>query len=237
MAHKKGAGSTDNGRDSKAKYLGVKKYGGQRVKAGNILVRQRGTAFHPGENVYLGRDFTLHAAIEGVVCFRRSKDDKRIVFIKPYATVEMALPEADAKKEVKAAVAPKAAAPKAEPIAVAAKVEPVAVVAPKAEAIVVEVPAAVAVTAAPKSDAKPDDLKKIEGIGPKIEQLLHEAGILTFSDLAASTAERVKEILSAAGPRYAIHDPSTWSKQAEMAAAGQWAELKTWQDQLDGGKA
>ena len=58
MAHKKGAGSTDNGRDSKAKYLGVKKYGGQRVKAGNILVRQRGTAFHPGENVYLGRDFT-----------------------------------------------------------------------------------------------------------------------------------------------------------------------------------
>ena len=248
MAHKKGAGSTDNGRDSKAKYLGVKKYGGQRVKAGNILVRQRGTAFHPGENVYLGRDFTLHAAIEGVVCFRRSKDDKRIVFIKPYDTVEIALPMADAKKEVKAAVAPKAAAPKAEPVAVAAKVEPVAVVAPKAEivveapvaepvAVVVETPAPIVVAAVPKSDAKPDDLKKIEGIGPKIEQLLHEAGILTFSDLAASTAERVKEILSAAGPRYAIHDPATWGKQAEMAAAGQWAELKTWQDQLDGGKA
>ena len=159
----------------------------------------------------------------------------------------MALPEADAKKEVKAAVAPKAAAPKAEPVAVAVKVEPVAVVAPKAEivveapvaepvAVVVETPAPV-VVAAPKSDAKPDDLKKIEGIGPKIEQLLHEAGILTFSDLAASTAERVKEILSAAGPRYAIHDPATWPQQAGMAAAGQWAELKTWQDQLDGGKA
>lgn len=83
MAHKKGAGSTDNGRDSKAKYLGVKMYGGQFAKAGNILVRQRGTQFHPGDNVYLSKDYTLHAAVSGIVTYKRSRDDKRIVFIVP----------------------------------------------------------------------------------------------------------------------------------------------------------
>jgi large subunit ribosomal protein L27 len=64
MAHKKGVGSTDNGRDSKSKRLGVKLFGGQFAKAGNIIVRQRGTKYHPGENVYMGKDFTLHARIE-----------------------------------------------------------------------------------------------------------------------------------------------------------------------------
>ncbi|RMD77899.1 MAG: 50S ribosomal protein L27 [Gammaproteobacteria bacterium] len=71
MAHKKAGGSTRNGRDSHAKRLGVKRFGGQRVKAGNILVRQRGTHFHPGENVGLGKDYTLYALADGVVSFRR----------------------------------------------------------------------------------------------------------------------------------------------------------------------
>jgi len=67
MAHKKGAGSTKNGRDSNAKRLGVKKFGGQMVKAGNILVRQRGTKFQPGANVVCGKDFTLFALVDGIV--------------------------------------------------------------------------------------------------------------------------------------------------------------------------
>ncbi len=71
MAHKKAGGSTRNGRDSHAKRLGVKRFGGQRVRAGNILVRQRGTRFHPGENVGLGKDYTLYALVDGVVQFRR----------------------------------------------------------------------------------------------------------------------------------------------------------------------
>ena len=71
MATKKAGGSTRNGRDSNPKMLGVKKFGGQQVKAGQILVRQRGTQFHPGRNVGLGRDFTLYALIEGVVTFER----------------------------------------------------------------------------------------------------------------------------------------------------------------------
>lgn len=76
MAHKKGVGSSRNGRDSNAQRLGVKRYGGEAVLAGNILVRQRGTQFHPGRNVAIGRDDTLFSLIDGVVKFER-KDKKR----------------------------------------------------------------------------------------------------------------------------------------------------------------
>ena len=79
MAHKKGVGSSDNGRDSKSKRLGVKKFGGQVVIAGNILIRQRGTKFHPGLNVGCGRDFTLYALKDGVVAFKKGKNDRTFV--------------------------------------------------------------------------------------------------------------------------------------------------------------
>ncbi|GBD07596.1 50S ribosomal protein L27 [bacterium HR21] len=77
MAHKKAGGSTRNGRDSNPKYLGVKRFGGQLVRAGNILVRQRGTKFYPGRNVGMGRDYTLYALTDGVVVFER-KDRQRL---------------------------------------------------------------------------------------------------------------------------------------------------------------
>ena len=77
MAHKKGVGSSRNGRDSESKRLGIKRYGGQLVRAGNILVRQRGTKFHPGENVGKGSDDTLFSLIDGVVNFER-KDRARL---------------------------------------------------------------------------------------------------------------------------------------------------------------
>jgi ribosomal protein L27 len=411
MAHKKGAGSTDNGRDSAPQYLGVKKFGGEVAKAGNIIVRQRGTKFHAGSNVYMSKDHTLHAQVAGVVCFKRSREDKRIVYIMPTegdgvmvkeaiiakpTVAKVKLPKAPKAAIVKAPVVkstptpkavvtvaetPKAApvvakptpvvevkaAPvvevKAEPVVVAApivevKAEPVVVAAPvvevKAEPVVVaapvvEVKAEPVVVAAPVVEAKaepvvvaapvvevkstpvvttststetvttvtptsggitviskgtstissskggpvtviskgetetvrtsneavtviskgeteivkpssetvtvvskgetvvssetvsvksgkPDDLKKIEGIGPKIEELLHEAGIKTFAQLSETSAEKIKEILEAAGPRYTMHNPSTWAKQAALAAEGKWDELKKWQDELDGGK-
>jgi large subunit ribosomal protein L27 len=78
MAHKKGQGSSRNGRDSQSKRLGVKKYGGEVVKAGMILVRQRGTKFYPGPNVGIGNDHTLYALIEGQVKFEGPKDRRRI---------------------------------------------------------------------------------------------------------------------------------------------------------------
>ena len=77
MAHKKAAGSSRNGRDSESKRLGIKKYGGEQVLAGNILVRQRGTAFHPGANVGLGRDHTLFATSDGVVRYERKGPENR----------------------------------------------------------------------------------------------------------------------------------------------------------------
>ena len=77
MAHKKAGGSTRNGRDSNPKYLGVKRFGGQRVRPGQILVRQRGTRFHAGEGVGCGRDHTLYALAEGIVCFMIKGAKKR----------------------------------------------------------------------------------------------------------------------------------------------------------------
>jgi large subunit ribosomal protein L27 len=81
MAHKKGEGSVKNGRDSQAKRLGVKIYGGQAAIAGNIIIRQRGTQYHPGKNVGLGRDFTIFALTDGLVEFRKTKADKTFVSV------------------------------------------------------------------------------------------------------------------------------------------------------------
>jgi len=81
MAHKKGEGSVKNGRDSHSKRLGVKIYGGQPAIAGNILVRQRGTEYHPGKNVGVGRDYTLFALSDGTVEFRKGKGDKTYVSV------------------------------------------------------------------------------------------------------------------------------------------------------------
>ena len=83
MAHKKGLGSTKNGRDSQSKRLGVKRFGGQKVRAGGILVRQRGTKFKPGKNVGLGRDFTLFALIDGVVEFQDKGRLGRFISVAP----------------------------------------------------------------------------------------------------------------------------------------------------------
>jgi large subunit ribosomal protein L27 len=236
MAHKKGVGSTDNGRDSKSKRLGVKLFGGQSAKAGNILVRQRGTEYHPGENVYMGRDHTLHAAIDGVVTFSRARNDRRYVSVLPVPEV------IDAPTKPKSGSTAKPALPK-QPIA-----EPETPAVKEAVAVAEEVAAEVADTSAAeetkaekkapaaKKGPKLNDLKIIEGVGPKIEQLLKDGGIETWEDLAKTSVDRLKEILEAAGARYQVHDPSTWPAQAKFAAEGKFEELKEYQDMLIGGR-
>lgn len=84
MAHKKGVGSSKNGRESESKRLGVKIFGGQAALAGNIIVRQRGNTHHPGENVYSSKDHTLHAYVDGVVKFTKKKDNKSYVSVIPF---------------------------------------------------------------------------------------------------------------------------------------------------------
>ncbi len=217
MAHKKAASSSDNGRDSNSKRLGVKIFGGQTVKAGNIIVRQRGTRFHAGDNVYLGKDHTVHAAIEGTVKFTRGRKDRTFIHIVPFG----------AENKVATAPKPKKAAPKKA-------------VAPKVEAPKVEAPKTVAksgekIVLPNGKKVKMDDLTFVEGIGPKIAGLLNDAGVNTWAELGATSVDKIKEVLVAAGSRYTMHNPGTWPKQAEMAANGHWDALLKWQDILDGG--
>lgn len=119
--------------------------------------------------------------------------------------------------------------------AASADIKAVKVAAPVAEAVVA--PAEEAKPKRAKKAAEGDDLKIIEGIGPKIADLLVSAGIVSFADLAAASVDKVKEILEAAGSRYAMHDPTTWAQQAELARDGKWDELKELQEKLNGGKA
>jgi large subunit ribosomal protein L27 len=88
MAHKKGEGSVKNGRDSNSKRLGVKIFGGQPATAGSIILRQRGTQYHPGKNVGVGKDFTLFALSDGLVEFKRGKNDKNTVHVNAVAVAE-----------------------------------------------------------------------------------------------------------------------------------------------------
>jgi large subunit ribosomal protein L27 len=101
MAHKKGVGSSKNGRESESKRLGVKLFGGEFAKAGNIIVRQRGTAHHPGNNVGIGKDHTIYALVDGFVEFRKSKEDRSYISVKPLekkpVVEEVAKPEPKAE--------------------------------------------------------------------------------------------------------------------------------------------
>ena len=211
MAHKKGAGSSKNGRESHSKRLGVKIFGGQPAIAGNILVRQRGTAHNPGEGVGLGKDHTLFALVDGTVHFKKGFKGRSYVEILPMNNAVVVNAPVKAVKRAVVADAP-------------IEVAPVAVVAEEAPAKKTK-----------KVDGA-DDLKKIEGIGPKIAEIFNNEGIMTFAQLAETSTEKMQELLNAAGSRYASHNPGTWAKQAAMAAAGQWDELKAWQDEMNGGK-
>lgn len=99
MAHKKGADSSNNGRESHSKRLGVKIYGGQAIIAGNIIVRQRGTAHHPGTNVGIGKDHTLFALTDGIVQFKRGRKDRSFVSVVPVEVPVTAVAEVPATAE------------------------------------------------------------------------------------------------------------------------------------------
>jgi len=238
MAHKKGEGSTQNGRDSISKRLGVKLYGGQLARAGNIIIRQRGTKFHTGQNTYFGKDYTIHAKVDGIVSFRKGRRGWTFVSVLPFDDVQETVAKVEKPKKAKPAPKPVVEEPVAAAPEAPAKEETPAKEAPKAEAKAEkkEEPKAEKKAAKAPAKAKKDDLKKIEGIGPKIASILTENGIATFADLAAADPEKIREILVAQGSRYKMHDPTTWPQQAALAAEGQWDELKELQDNLKGGR-
>ena len=239
MAHKKAAGSAKNLRNSKPKYRGVKVFGGQTVTNGSIIIRQQGDRYKCGKNTYKGNDFTIHASADGIVAFRKKKVtryDGRVYLRTFVDVVDWSTPAQEPKAKAKAS--PKATTTKKAPVAkpVAKKVEA------KKENMKTwknEKKEEVKETKKPiakKTATWADDLKKIEGIGPKIAWLLTDAGIVTFADLSKATPDAIREILEAAGSRYKMFDPTTRPEQATFATDGKRDELKTRQDELKGGK-
>jgi len=221
MAHKKGVGSSKNGRESESKRLGVKIYGGQFAKAGNILVRQRGTQHYPGENVGMGKDHTLFALIDGTVVFRKKRKNRSYVSVDPVVEVETAVAEAPEKKAPKKEVAPKVEKVKTEVETPAAEIKEEVVektvkekATPKKAEVKKEAPKA----APKKAVAKGDNLTKLNGVGPKLAEIFIAAGLNTFADVAGTSVEKFKEILEAAGSRYASKDPQPWIDQAKELA-------------------
>lgn len=239
MAHKKGVGSSDNGRDSHSKRLGVKLFGGQFARAGNIIVRQRGTRFHPGEHVYMGKDFTIHAAVDGTIQFKKRRLKRTFINIIPFEEVAETVAKTKPRKATSVKKAEKvveAAAPEIVEKAAPKKKAPAKTAAPKAKKAPAKTSKIEKITLPSGKKIKPDDLKIVEGIGPKIEGLFKEAGIDSWAGLANADIEKLKEVLAAAGSRYRMHDPTSWAKQAKLAVEGKWEELEKYQDELKGGK-
>lgn len=226
MAHKKGGGSTKNGRDSNAQRLGVKCFGSEYVIPGNIIVRQRGTHFHPGENVGLGKDYTIFSKIEGIVVFERmhGRNGQKRISVYPENVVpvthggtlqvggEVAVVEAPAPKAKRTAKAAPAAVEEVKP-------------APKARA-----------TKSKAAKTEGDKLTVIEGIGPKTQAALYNSGITTYAQIANSTAEDLHRIVKVENNVQIVGDTATWPKQAQYLVDGDADGLKAYQDRLVGGR-
>jgi large subunit ribosomal protein L27 len=226
MAHKKGGGSTKNGRDSNAQRLGVKCFGSEYVIPGNIIVRQRGTHFHPGENVGLGKDYTIFSKIEGIVVFERmhGRNGQKRISVYPENVVPVTHGGTlQANGDVAVAKAP--AAPKAKRTAAPAAVVEEAKPAPKPRT---------AKTKAAKAEG--DVLTVIEGIGPKTQAALYNSGITTYAQVAAASAEDLDRIVKVENNVQIVGDAATWPKQAQYLVDGDTDGLKAYQDKLVGGR-
>ena len=226
MAHKKAGGSSRNGRDSESKRLGVKRFGGEAVTAGNIIVRQRGTKFHPGANMGLGRDHTLFALSDGFVKFHVGQRGRSLVSIvdknpntPASSNKKIGAPTASAKAAAAVAVASasvstKAAkAPAAEKPAAKAEAKPKAAAKPKAEKAAAPAKAGGAPKGLlKKAPADADDLKAIKGLGPKAVEALNGAGVYMYAQLSGFSEADLEWLAGETG--LAASKLGDWSKAA-----------------------
>jgi len=194
MAHKKGVGSTKNGRDSESKRLGVKIFGGQLAIAGNIIVRQRGTRFHPGLHVGMGKDHTIFAMVDGTVEFQHGRKSRKYINILPFEDLETAVAEAPAAKAAKPA--PEAPSAEAEAPAAPKKASAKVELSDEDRAAKLE---ALRAKLGTVSDDEKDDLKKVKGIGKVYEGQLNEMGIYTFKQVAQLDEETIDAIETLTG--------------------------------------
>lgn len=220
MAHKKAGGSSRNGRDSESKRLGVKRFGGEAVTAGNIIVRQRGTKFHPGANMGLGRDHTLFALSDGFVKFHVGQRGRSLVSIvdknpntPASSNKKIGAPTATAKAAAAVAVASASVSKKAAKVPAEEKAEakPKAAAKPKAE----KAPAKAG--GAPKgllkkAPADADDLKAIKGLGPKAVEALNGAGVYMYAQLSGFSEADLEWLAGETG--LAASKLGDWSKAA-----------------------
>ena len=226
MAHKKAGGSSRNGRDSESKRLGVKRFGGEAVTAGNIIVRQRGTKFHPGANMGLGRDHTLFALSDGYVKFHVGQRGRSLVSIvdenpntPASSNKKIGAPTASAKAAAAVAVASasvstKAAkAPAAEKPAAKAEAKPKAAAKAKAEKAAAPAKAGGAPKGLlKKAPADADDLKAIKGLGPKAVEALNGAGVYMYAQLSGFSEADLEWLAGETG--LAASKLGDWSKAA-----------------------
>jgi len=227
MAHKKGGGSSRNGRDSNAQRLGVKSYGGEYVIPGNIIVRQRGTHFHPGENVGLGKDYTIFSKIEGIVVFERmrGRNGQKRISVYPENVVPVThggTLQVDGGTAVAEAPAPKAKRTTPAPTAVA---EVESAPAPKART-----------TKTKPAKGEGDNLTVIEGVGPKTQAALNKSGITTYAQIAKLSADELYQIVKVENNVQIVGDAATWPKQAQFLVDGDTDGLKAYQDRLVSGR-
>ena len=218
MAHKKAGGSSRNGRDSESKRLGVKRFGGEAVTAGNIIVRQRGTKFHPGANMGLGRDHTLFALSDGYVKFHVGQRGRSLVSIvdenpntPASSNNKIGAPTATAKAAAAVAVASASVSKKAAKAPAEEKAEAKAAAKPKAE----KAPAKAG--GAPKgllkkAPADADDLKAIKGLGPKAVEALNGAGVYMYAQLSGFSEADLEWLAGETG--LAASKLGDWSKAA-----------------------
>ena len=219
MAHKKAGGSSRNGRDSESKRLGVKRFGGELVTAGNIIVRQRGTKFHPGTNIGLGRDHTLFALSNGYVKFHVGQRGRSLVSIVdenpntlPSSAKKIGAPTASAKAAAAVAVASAAVSKKAAPKAAA---KPAA---PKQEEAASS--GAKPANLMSKAPADADDLKKIKGVGLKSADAMNALGIYKYEQLAAFSAADVEWLSGEIGFSVEKIERDGWIAMAADLAKG-----------------
>jgi len=224
MAHHKGGGSTRNGRDTAGKRLGVKKYGGEAVVSGNIIVRQRGTEWHPGKGVGMGVDHTIYSVIEGRVEFRRKDRNKVFVSVLAHGTGG-----AVAGMTARGKVGHKAATPIAGNGGGTHKAKATIGVQPGAGAVTGKA-RAFGLLAAPEGGKK-DELGLISGVADKTEHVLNEHGIFHFWQIAAMSdadAEKVEHDIKFNG-RIRREE---WREQARELIAGKPPRAKIDRDKL-----
>ncbi len=218
MAHKKGMGSTKNGRDSESKRLGVKAFGGEFVQPGSIIIRQRGTKFHPGRGVGMGKDHTIYSKVEGQVVFRKRKSGRSFISVLPegVTTSHSAPSSTKATKKTKTDSAKETQNQEQQ---TETQVSQSTQDETKSEAQAGDPQNALLKVVGEASESNKDDLKEINGVGPSMEEKLNAIGIYKFEQVA-NISESALELIGQLDSSLPGRIKQEWISQAKELSNG-----------------